>query len=221
MPFSSLLLDVDSTLTGIEGIDWLAERRGEEVAARVRALTARAMDGELSLDAVYGERLALVRPGRAELAALGEAYAAAAAPGAREALDAVRAAGVRVVLVSGGIRQAILPFARALGVPIGDVHAVDVVLDAGGQYFAHDVGTPLVTQRGKREVAAALLAGGPGVPALPRPLLAVGDGSTDVAMREVADAFAAYVGFARRDAVVAAADHVVSSYPELAQLVLT
>ena len=33
--FASVILDVDSTLCGIEGIDWLAERRGIEASACV------------------------------------------------------------------------------------------------------------------------------------------------------------------------------------------
>ena len=127
---------------------------------------------------------------------------------------------VRVSLVSGGIRQAIIPFARTLGVPVDDVHAVDVVLDMGGGYYAHDVGTPLVTQRGKGEMASALLAGAGGAAPLPRPALAVGDGSTDVAMREACDALAAYTGFARREVVVRAADHEVASFEDLVALIM-
>src|SRR5437763_460897 len=127
--FRSLLLDVDSTLAALEGIDWLAARRGPDVAARVAELTDRAMRGEIALERVYGERLALVRPGRADLTALAEAYVAATVPGARYALDRLRAAGVRVALLSGGVRQALIPFAAALGVPLADVHAVDVVVD--------------------------------------------------------------------------------------------
>ena len=37
MKFASVVLDVDSTLCGVEGIDWLAQRRGPEMADRVRA----------------------------------------------------------------------------------------------------------------------------------------------------------------------------------------
>ena len=66
--FRTVLIDVDSTLAGVEGIDWLAERRGPDAAAAVAAMTDRAMQGEIALDAVYGERLALVRPGRDDLA---------------------------------------------------------------------------------------------------------------------------------------------------------
>jgi phosphoserine phosphatase len=216
--YRTVVVDVDSTLCGIEGIDWLADRRGAEVAAAVAAMTDRAMRGEIALDAVYGERLALVRPGRADLAALADAYAAAVAPGAAAALDRLRAAGVRVSLVSGGLRQAILPAVRPLGFAYDDVHAVDVVLDMGGGYFAFDAGSPLATQGGKADVARTLLADG----RRERPALAVGDGSTDVALRGpgACDALAAFVGFARRESVVAAADHVVASFDALVDLVL-
>ena len=60
MRFASVVLDVDSTLCGVEGIDWLAQRRGGDVARRVRELTDRAMNGEIPLDSVYGERLAML-----------------------------------------------------------------------------------------------------------------------------------------------------------------
>jgi phosphoserine phosphatase len=214
--FASVFLDVDSTLCGVEGIDFLAERRGPDVAARVADATERAMRGEIPLDAVYGERLGLVRPGRDDLIALARAYAAALAPDAVEAIEFLRGEGVRVALVSGGIRQAILPVARELGFALDDVHAVDVVLDGGGQYWSYDAGSPLATQGGKRDVVAAALADG-----MPRPALAVGDGSTDVAMRAACDALAAFTGFARREAVVRAADHEVASFEALVDLIMT
>ena len=42
--YRSLVLDVDSTVAGIEGIDWLAARRGPDVARQISALTHGAMD---------------------------------------------------------------------------------------------------------------------------------------------------------------------------------
>ena len=122
---------------------------------------------------------------------------------------------VRVVLVSGGIRQALIPLGRAVGVAPQDVHAVDVVVDMGGRYFAYDAGSPLATQTGKRAVAEQLLAAGHA-----RPMLAVGDGATDVAMRGTVDTFAAFTGVVRRDAVVRDADVELSTYDQLVELAL-
>jgi len=209
--FASVVLDVDSTLAGIEGVDWLAARRGAELAARVAELTERAMQGAIPLDAVYGERLALIRPTREDVAALTAAYAAALSPGAPAALRRLRAAAVSVVLVSGGLREAILPVAVELGFKGSDVHAVGVAFDEVGAFAGYDRASPLATQAGKRAVVEAL--------ALPRPVLAVGDGSTDAALRPAVDAFAAFTGFVRRDAVVRAADLEISSFDQLVETV--
>jgi phosphoserine phosphatase len=175
-------------------------------------MTDRAMAGELALDAVYGARLSLIRPTRDEIERLAEAYVAAVAPGAVAAVDALARAGVHVVLVSGGLREAILPLAHALGVREERVHAVGIRFADDGSYGGFDQGSPLATQAGKPVLVRQL--------ALPAPALAVGDGSTDLAMREAVAAFAAYTGFVRRDPVVAGADHVLDSFARLEALVL-
>ena len=210
--FASVILDVDSTLCGIEGIDWLAERRGPVVGEQVIALTERAMRGEIALDSVYGERLALVRPRRDEVDALANAYVASLAPGAAEAIGRLRAAGRRVVVVSGGVREAILPMARFVGIDERDVHAVAVHCDANGAYTGFESASPLATAVGKRAVAASL--------GLPSRVLAMGDGATDLAMRPAIDAFAAFTLFVHRDSVVSAADYVFESFSQLVEIVL-
>jgi phosphoserine phosphatase len=210
--FASVVLDVDSTLCGIEGIDWLAARRGPEAGVLIAQLTDRAMNGDLALDSVYGERLCVVRPSSDDLAALAAEYERALAPGAREAVARIRSAGRRVVLVSGGIRNAILPVARTLGIDELDVHAVTVLVDDAGQYESYDAHSPMTTADGKRGVVASL--------GLPRRLVAVGDGATDLAIKPVADAFVAFTGFVRREPVVAGADAVVNSFDQLVELVL-
>ena len=210
--FVTVALDVDSTLCGVEGIDWLANRRGADVAAAVARETDMAMRGEVRLESVYANRLAAVRPSAEDVKALSEVYIATLAPGAEEALDDWRNAGVNVLLLSGGIRGAILPVARMLGLPEGSVNAVEIQFDSSGQYRDFDHSSALATAIGKRDVLARLQPG--------HPMLAVGDGHTDIAMRDVADAFAAFTGFAERPAVVRQADYVVKSFDELSTIVL-
>lgn len=210
--FRSVILDVDSTLSSIEGIDWLAAQRGPAVEARVAKVTEQAMAGEIPLEAVYASRLELVAPDADLIHRLGEAYVETIAQGAAEAVRALRDAGVELAIVSGGIRRAILPAAERLGIPPERVHAVDVYLDEDGAYSTFDDASPLATQQGKAAVARAL--------ALPGPVLSVGDGATDLAIRPAVDAFAAYVGFVRREPVVAGADHVIESFDQLRSLVL-
>jgi len=210
--FASVVLDVDSTLCGIEGIDWLAALRGSDVGAKVTNLTDQAMHGRIALDAVYGARLALVQPTRDEVEMLAGLYVSALAAGAARAVRRLRDAGRRVVLVSGGLREAILPVARKLAIPDDDVFAVAARFTADGDYEGHDAASPLTTAMGKRDVVEAL--------ALPPRVLAVGDGATDLAIRPVVDAFAAFTGFVRRDSVVQQADLVIDSFDQLTGIVL-
>src|SRR3569623_1791735 len=51
--FGTVVLDVDSTISGIEGIDWLARRRGEIIAHKGASRTDAAMRGEIPLESVY------------------------------------------------------------------------------------------------------------------------------------------------------------------------
>jgi phosphoserine phosphatase len=210
--FASVVLDVDSTLCGVEGIDWLAGLRGSDVGSKVTELTNQAMRGRIALDAVYGERLALVQPAQYEVEMLANLYVSSLAPGAARAVRRMRDAGRRVVIVSGGVREAILPMTRKLGIPDADVQAVSVRFTSDGDYDGFDTASPLATAVGKRAVVEAL--------ALPARVLAVGDGATDLAIRPVVDAFAAYTGFVRREAVVQDADLVVETFDQLTDFVL-
>lgn len=210
--FASVVLDVDSTLCGVEGIDWLAARRAPEMGALVAQLTDCAMRGDMSLDAVYGQRLALVQPSADDLAALAVAYEDALAPGAAKAVKRLLREGRRVVLVSGGLREAILPVAVKLGLHANDVYAVSVRAAPDGSFAGYDSQSPLCTSDGKRNIVESLELAGP--------VLAVGDGATDLSMRSAVDAFAAFTGFVHRPRVVDHADHVLTSFTRLVELVL-
>ena len=210
--YATVIVDVDSTLCGVEGIDWLARRAGPDVFQRTERLTRRAMEGDVSLESVYGDRLALIRPSRADVDALASHYVRQLASHAVEVVGALRGAGVRVVLVSGGIRSAIEPVAHVLGLSSGDLCAVALRWTTAGDYTGFDADSPLTTQHGKREIVRQLRP--------ERPALAVGDGATDVEMRSEVDAFAAYTGFVRRDRVVQRADLVFGSFEDLRTHVL-
>ena len=56
--------------------------------------------------------------------------------------------------------------------------------------------------------------------ALPKRVLAVGDGATDLAMKAAVDMFAAFTGFVNRAAVVAEADVAIDSFDQIVELAL-
>jgi HAD superfamily phosphoserine phosphatase-like hydrolase len=212
--FRSLVLDVDSTVSGIEGIDWLAARRGPDVAQRMLELTRRAMEGEgdVALEDVYAARLSEIRPRLEDVEALSRAYMERLAPSVTESIARIRDAGVRVTLVSGGLRPALLQLVSHLGLAESDLHAVSIEFDAAGAYVGYDRTSVLTTANGKARVVSDLR--------LPRPIVAVGDGATDLAMRGVVDAFVAFTGFVTRPRIVAGADATASSFAEVERLIV-
>lgn len=212
--FATVSLDADSTLSDVEGIDWLAARREPIVAARVAALTKSAMNGEVTLDSIYGKRLEVVSPSRGDIFALSETYVQRIAPGAAKCVHDLIDNGVRVLIVSGGVRDALIPLADMLAVAREDLYAVDIQLGSTGTYLGFNAAQPLARQEGKLELLTTLL------PNLPRPLLHVGDGMTDAVTREAVDAFAAYTGIVRRPAVLPYAHFEVRSFEELRAAVL-
>ena len=210
--YNSVIFDVDSTLSGIEGIDWLAALRGPKMEAWSSSLTERAMKGELPIEAVYGERMKAVRPSAREIEALGREYVERIAPGAKSTLTELRENGIRLVMVSGGLREAIIPLALELGVPERFLYAVSVFFDGNGEYAGFEDTSLLTQQQGKRITVQAMQLKGP--------TLAVGDGMTDSEMKPVVTSFAAFTGFTRREPVIERADFVVNSFTELRDLIL-
>jgi phosphoserine phosphatase len=208
--FATVIFDVDSTLAAIEGIDWLAELRDPIVARTCAELTERAMAGEVPIESVYLERLRTIAPTDHELSALANAYITALQPHAADTIAALHGAGVAVYLVSGGLRAAILPLARHLGIAADHVHAVSLTANADGRWVHLAGDQPLATQRGKPMVLSQLT--------LARPVVMIGDGSTDAATRGVVDHFIAYTGVVRRASVVATADAEATDFLSLYSL---
>lgn len=205
--FKTVIFDVDSTLCALEGIDWLAERRGSEIAAESAQLTAQAMAGDIPIEAVYTRRLARIRPTAGELIGLSEAYQNALQPDAAALIATLHRASCEVHLLSGGLRIAIVPIALQLGIPTERLHAVSLARDNDGSFSLLDGDQPLATQQGKPLVVQRL--------GLRRRIVMIGDGSTDAAVRGVVDEFVAYTGVARRENVVAVADAEATSFAAL------
>jgi phosphoserine phosphatase len=212
-PFDVVFFDCDSTLVDVEGIDELARWLGR--AEDVAALTAQAMNGDVSLEDVYGRRLAMLRPTREHLRRLGHHYRQHLLPGADAVVAALMGLGREVFIISGGLAEAVVDFGRALGVPAGNIHAVTMAYDElsgnwwepwkhprgrnlAARYLDHD-GGPLTMGHGKAELIQRLRAGRPG-----RALL-VGDGISDLEASRAVDLFVGFGGVVARDRVRAGA----------------
>lgn len=183
MSFEVICFDCDSTLSKIEGIDELAGRVG--LGEEMSRLTDAAMNGEVPLEAVYGQRLSAIRPDRACIDWLADLYIEQIVDGVQEVFETLMATGNELHIISGGLRQAILPLARVLGLPEAHVHAVDIYFNEDGSYRDYDQSSPLARSGGKAEICRRLLKA-------QGSLVMVGDGKTDM---EAKQAGAVVIGF--------------------------
>ncbi|MGH8120463.1 MAG: HAD-IB family phosphatase [Gammaproteobacteria bacterium] len=178
-----VIFDCDSTLSAVEGIDELARRAG--VFDELAPLTTAAMEGRIKLDEIYRRRLDAIRPNRADIEWLAQQYLENIVPGADTVVNNLQLAGKKVHVVSGGIRQAVLPLAAHLRIPENHVHAVDVHFTSGGDYAGYEETSPLSRSGGKKVICADLI--GEQYSAV-----MVGDGITDL---EAAQERVHFIGF--------------------------
>jgi phosphoserine phosphatase len=203
-----LLLDCDSTLSSIEGIDELGRLRGPATFQAVEDMTNAAMNGGTPMEAIFARRLELIRPTAAELAAIGTKYIATVEPTAQATLAQLRAAGWKIAIVSGGFTQAIRPLADFLG--IERVEAVTLRFHPDGSYAGFDESCPTCKSKGKNVVARRLRA-----EHRADLVVMVGDGASDLEVKGDADIVVGFGRYAQRPKVVAGADKFIHSLAEL------
>lgn len=200
MSFEVICFDCDSTLSRVEGIDELARRNG--LFEQVAALTDAAMNGELALEDVYANRLDLIKPDKAAIDWLGELYIAEMVDGVSETIKALHANNKLIHIISGGLRQAILPLAERLGIPEGHVHAVDVLFDEDGHYQDFARHSPLAVSGGKARICRRLRMHHSS-------LVMIGDGKTDLEAKLAGAYMIGFGGVVRRPLVEEQADSYV------------
>lgn len=168
-----LLADMDSTMIRQECIDELADVAG--VGDRVRAVTARAMNGELDFEDALRERVALLAGLDAGDIDRVLAERITHMPGGRVLVATMKARGGHAALVSGGFTAFTTAVAAALGF---DEHRANTLLTADGR-LTGTVASPILGRDAKvaalHEITARL-----GI--TPADVIAVGDGANDLGM---------------------------------------
>jgi phosphoserine phosphatase len=171
-----LIADMDSTIVTGETLDELADFAG--LKARIAAITARAMNGELDFKAALRERVAMLRG--LSLDALERTWERVRlTPGAHELVATMRAHGAYAVLVSGGFSFFTSRVATLCGF---DEHRSNVLLDDGAA-LTGAVAEPILDRDTKLH-ALTQLATARGLPL--DATLAVGDGANDLDMLQAA-----------------------------------
>lgn len=212
-----LIFDFDSTLVTVEAADELFARAlgsAPDRAARLerfRALTDQGMAGKITYSESLEARLALLQANRADVEALGLELVSRITPSVARNRDRLWRNAARVWVISGGFEELILPVVRELGLRTDRVRAHRFRWTAEDQIDGVDPDTALA--RGGKVLAVRELA-------LEGPVWIVGDGATDLELRErgLAHRFFAFAENCRRPSVMERADDVLESLDELPTL---
>jgi phosphoserine phosphatase len=174
---------MDSTLITIECIDEVADLAG--LKADVAAITAAAMSGDMDYAQSLQRRVALLR-GLSE-DALARVYAERLqlSPGAETMLAAMRRAGLKTLLVSGGFSF----FTERLRTRLGLDYSISNVLEIENGRLSGRVIGDIVDAEGK---AAKLRALRNELGITRAEIIAIGDGANDLAMMAEAGVSIAY-----------------------------
>ncbi|MFC7075071.1 phosphoserine phosphatase SerB [Haloarcula halophila] len=198
--------DFDGTLSDSEMTVLLGNQNG--TAADMEAITERAMNDEIGYAESLRQRCALLEdlPDEQARAAFDQVELR---PGAADVIAALRAAGVHVVILTGGFERGVQAALDREGVEVDAIVANRLPVADGKLTGA--VEGPLIegTKDDAMEVATAILGEDRSA------TVAVGDGANDLPMLEVAGLA---IGFEPKPAVEPACDEVVSTMAQLQEL---
>ena len=168
-----LLADMDSTMIQQECIDELADEAG--VGARVKDITARAMNGELDFEGALTERVGLLKGLPVSVIDKVLAERITLMPGGPELLATMKADGAYCALVSGGFTMFTARVAEILGFHENRANT----LLTEGETLSGEVGRPILGREAKVEALEQITAR---LGLSESEVLAVGDGANDLGM---------------------------------------
>lgn len=210
----SLVFDFDSTLVTVEAADELFARSMEgaadrrEKVARFRSLTERGMTGEIPYLRSLEARLSMLDVSSQDVASLAQDLLGHITPSVRRNRNRLRAHRDRIWVISGGFEELIVGVTDWMGLPRDRVCAHRLRWDAEDRLVGVDPETALA--RGGKPRALRELA-------VPEPIWVVGDGMTDLELKELglAQRFLAFVENCRRPGVAERADAILTTLDAL------
>jgi D-3-phosphoglycerate dehydrogenase / 2-oxoglutarate reductase len=208
------IIDFDSTITKVEGLDELAAialantPNGEAIVKKIKDLTDRGMSGELSFSDALRERLALLNANKKHVAQLVEFLKSNITQSFERNRKFLAEFSDQIIVVSSGFKDFILPIVEHLGMNPENVYANTFIYDEAGKIVGIDEDNVLTQTGGKIKLLESL--------DLDAHISVIGDGFTDFELKKSgqADRFYAFVENVDRPEVTANADFAIKSLDE-------
>ncbi|MFC5474205.1 phosphoserine phosphatase SerB [Paraherbaspirillum soli] len=175
--FKLLAMDMDSTLITIECIDEIADMQG--LKPQVAAITEAAMRGELEFDESLIQRVALLKG--LDASALQRVYdeRVQLSPGAENMLTAIKAAGLKTLLVSGGFTFFTDRIKTRLGLDVTHANELEIV---DGKLTGKVLGG--IVNAEEKKLTVQRVCADLGIS--PAQAIVMGDGANDLKMMDIA-----------------------------------
>jgi D-3-phosphoglycerate dehydrogenase len=208
------IIDFDSTFTKVEALEELAEiclqglNDKEERIEKIRDLTQKAMNGDISFKTSLEERLKLLKAKKSDLDLLTARLEALVSESFHRNKAFFNACGDEIMIVSSGFREFIVPIVRKYNIHERNVFANSFIFDEEGNIAGFDTSNPLSEDGGKVKLMKVL--------ALNGEVIVIGDGYTDYEIRKagLADKFVAFTENVAREKVLHNADLAVKNLDE-------
>ena len=216
MQTPTYVFDFDSTLVTVESLDELAgialdgREDRKQVLRKIEETTTLGMLGNIEFDESLNRRLGLFSANKEHLDMLCKKLLKSISPSVLQNQEWFEENKNSIYVISGGFKEFILPVTDLLGIKSENVFANEFTFDEEGNITGFNKENLLCKPKGKVKQLAKLN--------LPRPIIAVGDGSSDVEMKlsGAADVFCAFTESAQRPTIVAAADKELKRFePQL------
>lgn len=209
------VFDFDSTLTTNEALDELAQitlsqhPEREQIVAKIAEITRLGMQGQIPIDQSLRERLALIKPSRAQILELTKHLLQSLSPSVKRNRGFFKKHADSIYVVTNGFREYVEPVVATLGIKPKHVFANTFTFDKSGFVSGYDHKAPLASVGGKSRVVRTIKSSSP--------IYMVGDGFTDLEVRlsGAASKFFFYTENILRDGIAEQADGVVRSIDEL------
>jgi HAD superfamily phosphoserine phosphatase-like hydrolase len=215
---STIIFDFDSTLISCESLEEILKIKminRPESQKRITDITAQGMEGRISFSESVRRRLELVEPTLVDVTEFGRKALQYATARMGSLIKDLQKRGIAVHIVSGALREAILPAGTALDIPKDRIHGVQLIWNGQGRFSGIDPHDPFSISKveGLRKLTGSWQ----------KPRVAVGDGMTDYAIYEqgLVEHFIAFTQHVRRRAVIEKGTPEARNVDELKEILET
>jgi D-3-phosphoglycerate dehydrogenase len=208
------IIDFDSTITKVEGLDQLAaialskSAEGDQIVQKIKDLTDLGMNGELTFTEALSQRLALLSANKKHVDQLVSFLKENISESFERNKKFLSEYADQILVVSSGFKDFILPITDLLGLKPENVYANTFVYNEQGDIVGIDNDNVLANTGGKIKLVKGLN--------LNAHVSVIGDGFTDYEIKQngLADRFYAFIENVERKKVTDVADFVIKSLDE-------